>query len=164
MNGPAPEGDITNCYYLADTETVDGGRTDKQFASGEVAWLLNSGKTDGSQAFYQTCGEGYPVFSGQTVYQIVSYQCPGDSTGKTAYSNMNQATTGEHSFTQQDTDEKYLKSAATCESAALYYLSCESCGAASETETFSYGEKNPDNHAGEPVWTITENTHISAYS
>ena len=76
---------------------------------------------------------------------------------------MNQATTGEHSFTQQDTDEKYLKSAATCESAALYYLSCESCGAASETETFSYGEKNPDNHAGEPVWTITENTHISAY-
>ena len=164
VNGPAPEGDITNCYYLADTETVDGGRTDKQFASGEVAWLLNSGKTDGSQAFYQTCGEGYPVFSGQTVYQIVSYQCPGDSTGKTAYSNMNQATTGEHSFTQQDTDEKYLKSAATCESAAIYYLSCESCGAASETETFSYGEKNPDNHAGEPVWTITENTHISAYS
>jgi len=53
---------VTNCYYK--TGTAGGGiggediadsaeaKTAEQFASGEVAWLLNSGVTDGTQAFY----------------------------------------------------------------------------------------------------------------
>ena len=61
---------------------------------------------------------------------------------------------GEHEITNKDSvvtkatghqyqelaDEKYLKSAATCTSPAVYYKSCSVCGATS-TETFEYGEK-----------------------
>lgn len=60
---------------------------------------------------------------------------------------------GEHEITNKDSvvtkatghqyqelaDEKYLKSAATCTSPAIYYKSCSVCGAAS-TDTFEYGE------------------------
>ena len=61
---------------------------------------------------------------------------------------------GEHEITNKDsvvtkatghqyqelTDKKYLKSAATCTSPAVYYKSCSVCGVTS-TETFEYGEK-----------------------
>ena len=41
-------------------------------------------------------------------------------------------------FDQKNTDEKYLKSEATCTEPAVYYYSCE-CGAVG-TETFTFGE------------------------
>ena len=44
-----------------------------------------------------------------------------------------------HSFTEKNTDAKYLKSAATCSASAEYYYSC-SCGEKG-TETFKSGEK-----------------------
>ncbi|MBR1382833.1 MAG: LPXTG cell wall anchor domain-containing protein, partial [Ruminococcus sp.] len=53
-----------------------------------------------------------------------------------------------HSFTKQDTSEKYLKSAATCTSKAVYYYSCEVCGEKG-TETFEYGELDKSNHVGD---------------
>jgi len=72
-------GTITNCYYLtgtaiggiegADAEAGAEGRTEEQFKSGEVAFLLNGGVTDGTQTFYQTIGVGLPIFSGETVYR-----------------------------------------------------------------------------------------------
>lgn len=154
---------IENCYYLSDTESENGGKTAAQFASGEVAWLLNSGITDGTQAFYQTCGEGYPVFSGQTVFMVMSYLCSGDTNPETVYSNINQNITGEHNFTKQVIDDKYLKSAATCKSGAVYYMICEVCGEVSEAETFTYGDKNQDNHTGQVVWITTEKSHKMAY-
>lgn len=43
--------------------------------------------------------------------------------------------------------EEYLKSEANCASAAEYYKSCTVCGAKG-TETFTHGEKNPENHTG----------------
>jgi len=46
-----------------------------------------------------------------------------------------------HKLTE-NTDSKYLKSAATCTQAAVYYKSCEDCGTASATETFAYGDKS----------------------
>lgn len=85
---------IENCYYLTDcakdgygetqfgigtnpagysTADVGGqttGKTDVQFASGEVAYLLNGGKSTG--VWKQTLGEGgdaSPNFTGKTVYQ-----------------------------------------------------------------------------------------------
>ena len=75
-------GSVTNCYFNSEVfsgravgynyGTVDSrssGRTGAQFESGEVCWLLNSGVTNGSQVYYQTCGVSYPCFTGQTVYQ-----------------------------------------------------------------------------------------------
>ena len=57
---------VSNCYYLSGSATggidgadVDGfaqARTAEQFKSGEVAFLLNSQVTDGTQSWYQTLG------------------------------------------------------------------------------------------------------------
>jgi len=43
-----------------------------------------------------------------------------------------------HDLSAQRTDEKYLKKAADCNSAAIYYFSCWKCGSAG-TETFVHG-------------------------
>ena len=41
-------GTITNCYWLSDTASGDtSAKTTGEFASGEVAWLLNQGQTNG---------------------------------------------------------------------------------------------------------------------
>ncbi len=66
-------GTVTNCYGLdtSSTNAYKPGVTIKDaqaFASGEVAYLLNRCVTDGTQAFYQTVGEGTPTFEGKTVY------------------------------------------------------------------------------------------------
>ena len=50
----------------------------------------------------------------------------------------------DHTYDQQNTADQYKASDATCTAAATYYYSCE-CGAKGEL-TFSYGEKNLDNH------------------
>ena len=47
----------------------------------------------------------------------------------------------EHVFDQRNTDEKYLRSLATCKSTNRYYLSC-TCGEKG-TATFGDGEKLP---------------------
>lgn len=67
--------DLSNCYYLPnDTgssgSTVPGitAKTAEQFASGEVAYLLQNGRTDA--VWGQTIGEDtYPKLGGATVYQ-----------------------------------------------------------------------------------------------
>jgi len=54
---------VTNCYYLAQTDDGNGGKTAAQFASGEVAYLLG-------EAYGQQIGvDAYPVFGGMKVYQ-----------------------------------------------------------------------------------------------
>ncbi|MBQ6795181.1 MAG: hypothetical protein IJO83_03435 [Clostridia bacterium] len=53
---------VTNCYYLSDTETEDGGKTEEQFASGEVAYLL------GDEWGQKIGVEAYPILGGETVY------------------------------------------------------------------------------------------------
>lgn len=45
----------------------------------------------------------------------------------------------DHTFDQEVAEAKYLKDAATCTTVAVYYKSC-SCGVASTTLTFNYGE------------------------
>ena len=74
---------IENSYYLFETETEDGGRTAEQFASGEVAYLLQAGQEPGydyddegneievpaPKVWGQTIGtDSFPVLGGQTVY------------------------------------------------------------------------------------------------
>ena len=51
---------------------------------------------------------------------------------------IKEATGHVHSYTEKNTDAKYLKSAATCTAKAVYYYSC-SCGEKG-TETFEYGD------------------------
>ena len=72
-------GSCYNCYYLADWETDEiGGTTAKtaaQFASGEVAYLLNNPNSD-EVIWGQTIGvQDYPVLNGEQVYRHNS-SCP----------------------------------------------------------------------------------------
>ncbi len=53
-----------------------------------------------------------------------------------------------HSFTAENTDAKYLKTAAACTAKAVYYKSCAVCGAVG-TETFEYGEMLPHSFTAE---------------
>lgn len=70
-----------------------------------------------------------------------------------------------HRYTQQNTADNYLASAATCTSPAKYYYSC-SCGLAGE-DTFESGEKNPSNHSGKvgTDWVYNgDNGHYHVYN
>ena len=99
---------IENSYYLSETETEDGGKTAEQFASGEVAYLLQSGIAEediydedwnwiGSEqphVWGQTVGQdAYPVLKGQKVYE--NLDCAGAVAGY-----ANEIIIPEHSFVQ----------------------------------------------------------------
>ena len=71
---------ITNCYYLQGTgsemEDISGTtvKTTDQFASGEVAYLLNADRS--TTVWGQTIGsQSYPVLGGETVYRAL--KCDG---------------------------------------------------------------------------------------
>ena len=68
---------------------------------------------------------------------------------------MKEALGHTHSFTEKNTDAKYLKSAATCKASAEYYYSC-SCGEKG-TETFKSGEKLAHNFKTE--WSSNGEKH-----
>ena len=95
-------GTLTNCYYLADSETNnnDGtfGKTAEQFASGEVAYLLN-GSESTDVAFCQNLDNGEPTDATPvldsthgTVYQFTN--CNHADT----YTNNKDAKSGDHSW------------------------------------------------------------------
>lgn len=107
-------GNITSCYYdisnypggaigdsySSSTATNVRGKATEQFMSGEVCYLLNNGKTDGTQLWYQNIDiegatkDAYPVSSGHgTVYS-------GFDVCKKIYSNNKNLvqTQAEHSF------------------------------------------------------------------
>ncbi len=72
---------FSNCYYLiTGTEKGNYGAamTQQQFASGEVCWLLNGGKSE-NIVWHQTCGAGFPSFGGKTVYQMQTYKDNGNT-------------------------------------------------------------------------------------
>ena len=87
-----------------------------QLVSGEVTYALNQGVTDGTQGWYQTCGEGLPAHSGKTVYQV--FGC-GSSAG--AYSN-DPDSAAEHSYSGAVTKE------ATCAEDGIKTFTCSQCG------------------------------------
>ncbi len=83
-----------NSYYLdtmvsenADYTPAGIAMTSDEFESGEVAYLLNSGVTDGTQVWYQNLDNGrtpdtYPLFEGGTVYESAG-NCIGQNKGYT---------------------------------------------------------------------------------
>ncbi len=96
--GKTFEAVIENCYSAAITgisenvseEAEATAATSAQFASGEITWLLNGKRSEGTEEnpiyWFQTCGVGYPAFEGQTVYRnLVSGCC--EKNGIYAYSN-----------------------------------------------------------------------------
>ncbi len=66
----------------------------------------------------------------------------------------------DHAFVLEIADEAYLKSAATCENAAVYYKSC-ACGECGE-ETFVYGEPLGHDYDFENILWVWSDDHVSA--
>lgn len=94
-----------NCYYLNDTENQTGGKTQAQFASGEVAWLLNNETT--ASTWGQTLGtEAAPVLKGATVYGGYEY-CYSDSITYSNHSGQVHVTKPAHVFEKLECDEDY---------------------------------------------------------
>ena len=88
-------GPVTNCYYLADTEDENGGKTAAQFASGEIAYLLNGSKSEGDTVhFYQIIGKDKAPILDKSHGVVYFYT---DCTDKTCYANSETAS-GEHDF------------------------------------------------------------------
>lgn len=128
-------GPIKNCYYLADTEDENGGKTTAQFASGEIAYLLSQGCTVGEgedavtysgfiwgQALGEN-GDTYPVLDiTKKVYQVDKYDgCegkPGSSTK--VYSNQSTSIYGEHSFAYEPVENGNAIKATCNECGATY--------------------------------------------
>lgn len=110
---------IKNCYYLSgtaaggiagadDTPGSAEAKTPTQFASGEVCYLLNGSRSEGTEenplAWYQNISsdsrDTYPVLTGtgtNTVYQV-KILCGGTVDVGKAYSNTNQDIIVEHTL------------------------------------------------------------------
>ena len=101
-------GTITNCYYYEASETLSDTITNgvievkssDQFASGEVAYLLNGDQS--TITWYQTLEtDTYPVLDSERekVYRVNKYDCPDDNEAEYFYSNTNEEIRGTmHSF------------------------------------------------------------------
>lgn len=83
------------------------GFSPEQFKSGEAAYVMNNGVTDGTQVWYQNIGkDNSPTLSGSTVYKISGAE------GVTTYSNENfdykqyqlTVNTGDYSYAGTDAD------------------------------------------------------------
>ena len=107
---------IRNCYYLANTADENGGKTTKQFKSGEVCYLLN-GSTSTNPVWYQTLdSDSYPLLDSShgTVYACTP--CTG------VFSNT-EGQTAEHSYVVDTNDStKHI---------------CENCGIDSHNAVFT---------------------------
>ncbi|MGN0582481.1 MAG: hypothetical protein ACI4KB_07240, partial [Oscillospiraceae bacterium] len=97
-------------------------KTAEQFASGEVAYLLNGSTSEGTLAWGQTIGtEKSPVLGGAKVYQVNAYsRCEGNpGNASTGYSNTNAPVYKDHNMTKVDTKS------AICTAAGNYaYWTC----------------------------------------
>lgn len=85
---------VNNCYYLEDNyianEDGASGRDADDFASGEIAYLLQGDQDDPvwGQTLVDEGGDPYPVLGGVTVYQNKTYSgCTVDTSLTIEYSN-----------------------------------------------------------------------------
>ena len=115
---------ISNCYFDSEkytgkaigsnsgTSTNNKGKTTAQFASGEVCYLLNGSKSDGTQAWYQNLtpqtGDKYPVLtnSGSNTVYDAPLLCGGINNVGNTYANTETVSiehilTGDPSFNEE---------------------------------------------------------------
>ena len=111
---------------------------------------------------------GYPVVAVETSEQSkigAHTHAGGKATCQTEATcgicNTKYGNIGEHSYTKEDKNiEGALKTAGTCQSEAIYYYSCEFCREVEGNDNHTFtGDKAPDKHTGEKVWTKTETQH-----
>ena len=120
---------VKNCYYLEDNyianEDGASGRDADDFASGEIAYLLQGDQDDPvwGQTLVDEGGDPYPVLGGKTVYQNMTYiGCTEDTSLVIEYSNEKKDTKFTHTL------EKSEKVNADCEKDGMeVYWTCTNC-------------------------------------
>ncbi len=122
---------VNNCYYLEDNYIAEedgaSGRDADNFASGEIAYLLQKGQDDSvwGQILADEGGDPYPVLGGKTVYQNETYSgCTKDTSLslEIEYSNEEKDTKFTHTL------EKSEKVNADCEKDGMEaYWTCTNC-------------------------------------
>ena len=82
---PTNNGTMTKCYYLADEDNGNGGKTEEQFKSGEVCYLLSQGAE--SSVWGQQLGtDNNPVLSD---YKVIKAAKGDNNTYWATFSNLN---------------------------------------------------------------------------
>ena len=120
---------VKNCYYLEDNYIAEedgaSGRDADDFASGEIAYLLQEGQDDPvwGQTLADEGGDPYPVLGGKTVYQNVTYSgCTEDTSFEIEYSNEEKDTKFTHALVKNE------KVNADCEKNGMEaYWTCTNC-------------------------------------
>ena len=142
MNAEAHTGGIANCQSAAICTVCQKtyGTTNANVHTGTISWTQNdqthTGKYSCCNATITEAHDGSPC--SKCGYSAVPHTCE--------YINA--------------VKESLLIKAATCNSYAVYYKSCSTCGKAS-AQTFedTAGGYNKTNHSGNLEWTKNENTH-----
>ena len=156
------KGTITNCYYdsaiytgnaigenRSGTITKVEGKTTEQFKTGEVAYLLQNGQSEGTWG--QTIGtDTYPVLHGPKVYKSITYIGCNDSSdvASVSYSNEKKDVFGKHNF--EDGICKYCGE----KLAATVTKGDETISCVSLPEAIGYAENMPGS-----VVTVMEDTN-----
>lgn len=120
---------VKNCYYLEDNYIAEedgaSGRDADDFASGEIAYLLQEGQDDPvwGQTLADEGGDPYPVLGGKTVYQNVTYSgCTVDTSLTIEYSNEEKDIKFTHALVKSE------KVNADCENDGKEaYWTCKNC-------------------------------------
>ncbi|MBQ8174855.1 MAG: leucine-rich repeat protein, partial [Clostridia bacterium] len=163
-------GTVQNCYYNTETYTgnaigkndgtvdaLTGGKTAAQFASGEVAYLLQAGQTAGEDGVIpEVWGQNIKTSDTDTEYD--AYPTLGGEKVYYGYNSCAETATAIYTNDSTVTAEKPTHSvvAATC----ITLAKCEKCGV-------EYGETtDPNNHASDE-FTYTAKadgtTHTGTY-
>ena len=181
---------ISNCYF--DSEECDKdavgtsnfsiatnveGKTAAQFASGEVCYLLNAGKSDGTQAWYQNLtpetGDKYPVLTSNgnnTVYDA-PLLCGGIKNVGNTYANTETVSvehdlTGETSFNEEKSIYQKICQRTGC-GTAFYFADSKGLYAAEEEEgtftTDTYVLQDATEYVNQAVCTATEFTYTRSF-
>ena len=124
------------CYHLLGT-CADNNNDHKCDVCGKQ---LSECADNNNDHLCDTCGKKLTEHTGGTATCTAKAVCTVCGEG---YGEM-----VPHSFTAENTDAKYLKTAAACTAKAAYYKSCAVCGAVG-TETFEYGEMLPHSFTAE---------------
>ena len=120
---------VKNCYYLEDNyianEDGASGRDADDFASGEIAYLLQGDQDDPvwGQTLVDEGGDPYPVLGGVTVYQNKTYSgCTVDTSLTIEYSNEEKDIKFTHALVKSE------KKNADCEKDGMeVYWTCTNC-------------------------------------
>ena len=180
---------ISNCYFDSEecdkyaigsnsgTATNVEGKTTAQFSSGEVCYLLNTGKSDGTQAWYQNLtletGDKYPVLTsnGNNTVYYASLLCGGINNVGNTYANT-ETVSVEHVLGEEVSfnSEKAIYQK-TCQrtgcGTAFYFADSKGLYAAEEDEgtftTDTYVLQDATEYVNQAVCTATEFTYTRSF-